>query len=94
MPSLLSDWSQTTCGLQRSMIGISGSNIGISAGHGRTIELRDAPVRVRGFSAKFPSTRAVVYNTFSVECHLASAQTHRALRAAGIDTRRTAGAAA
>src|SRR5271166_4316115 len=40
------------------------------------------------------STHAAVYNTFNVQRHLLSAQTHRALRAAAMTTWRTAVAAA
>jgi hypothetical protein len=43
---------------------------------------------------KFLSTHAAVYNTFNVQRHLISAQTHRTLRAAAMDTWRTAVAAA
>src|SRR5271157_2984989 len=43
---------------------------------------------------KFLSTHAAVYNTFNVQRHLTPAQTHRTLRAAAMDTWRTAVAAA
>ena len=43
-----------------------------------------------GSAQKFLSTHAAVYNTFNVQRHLTSAQTHRALRAAAMDTWRTA----
>src|SRR6202158_3051579 len=43
---------------------------------------------------KFLSTHAAVYNTFNVQRHLTSAQTHRALRSGARDTWRTAVAAA
>jgi len=43
---------------------------------------------------KFLSTHAAVYNTFNVQRHLVSAQTHRALRAEAMSTWRTAVAAA
>jgi putative transposase len=43
-----------------------------------------------GPAQKFLSTHAAVYNTFNVQRHLTSAQTHRALRAAAMDTWRTA----
>src|SRR6201998_3378474 len=47
-----------------------------------------------GSAQKFVSTHAAVYNTFNVQRHLTSAQTHRVLRAAAMDTWRTAVAAA
>ena len=47
-----------------------------------------------GSAQKFLSTHAAVYNTFNVQRHLTSAQTHRVLRAAAMDTWRTALAAA
>jgi transposase-like protein len=47
-----------------------------------------------GSAQKFLSTHAAVYNTFNVQRHLTSAQTHRALRSAAMDTWRTAVAAA
>ena len=47
-----------------------------------------------GSAQKFLSTHAAVYNTFNVQRHLLSAQTHRALRAAAMTTWRTAVAAA
>ena len=47
-----------------------------------------------GSAQKFLSTHAAVYNIFNVQRHLSSAQTHRALRAAAMDTWRTAVAAA
>jgi transposase-like protein len=43
-----------------------------------------------GSAQKFLSTHAAVYNTFDVQRHLASAQTHRVLRAAAMDTWQTA----
>ena len=43
-----------------------------------------------GSAQKFLSTHAAAYNTFNVQRHLTSAQTHRALRAAAMDTWRTA----
>src|SRR5580698_6412811 len=47
-----------------------------------------------GSAQKFLSTHAAVYNTFNVQRHLTSTQTHRMLRAAAMDTWRTAVAAA
>ena len=47
-----------------------------------------------GSAQKFLSTHAVVYNTFNVQRHLTSAQTHRVLRAAAMTTWREAAAAA
>ena len=43
---------------------------------------------------RFLSTHAAVYNTFNVQRHLISAQTHRALRTVAMTTWRTAVAAA
>jgi|SRR5208283_4639745 len=47
-----------------------------------------------GSAQKFLSTHAAVYNTFNVQRHLISAQTHRALRGVAMTTWRTAVAAA
>ena len=47
-----------------------------------------------GSAQKFLSTHADVYNTFNVQRHLTSAQTHRTLRAAAMNTWREAAAAA
>jgi transposase-like protein len=47
-----------------------------------------------GSAQKFLSTHAAVYNTFNAQRHLTSAQTHHVLRAAAMDTWRTAVAAA
>jgi hypothetical protein len=47
-----------------------------------------------GSAQKFHSMHAAVYNTFNVQHHLTSAQTHRVLRAAAMETWRTALAAA
>jgi putative transposase len=47
-----------------------------------------------GSAQRFLSTHAAVYNTFNVQRHLTSAQTHRTLRAAAMSTWRTAVAAA
>jgi putative transposase len=46
-----------------------------------------------GSAQKFLSTHAAVYNVFNVQRHLTSAQTHQVLRAAAMDTWRTAVAA-
>jgi putative transposase len=43
---------------------------------------------------KFLSAHAAVYNTFNVQRHLTSAQTHSTLRAAALNTWREAVAAA
>jgi putative transposase len=43
---------------------------------------------------KFPSAHAAVYNTFNVQRHLTSAQSHRVLRAAAMSTWREVVAAA
>ena len=40
----------------------------------------------RGSAQRFLSTHAAVYNTFNVQCHLTSIQTHRALRVTAMDT--------
>jgi transposase-like protein len=47
-----------------------------------------------GSAQKFLSIHAAVHNTFNVQRHLASAQTHRTLRAAAMTTWREAVAAA
>jgi transposase-like protein len=47
-----------------------------------------------GSAQKFLSIHAAVYNTFNVQRHLASAQTHRTLRAVAMSTWREAVAAA
>src|SRR5450432_4064507 len=47
-----------------------------------------------GSARKFLSTHAAAYNTFNVQRHLTSARTHRAFRAAAINTWRDAVAAA
>jgi putative transposase len=47
-----------------------------------------------GSAQKFLSTHAAVYNNFNVQRHLTSAQTHRTLRAAAMNTWREAVAAA
>ena len=47
-----------------------------------------------GSAQKFLSTHAAVYNIFNVQRHLTSAQTHRTLRAAAMNTWREAAAAA
>jgi putative transposase len=40
----------------------------------------------QGSAQKFVSTHAAVYNTFNVQRHLTSAQTHRIFRAAAMNT--------
>ena len=47
-----------------------------------------------GSAQKFLSSHAAVYNTFNVQRHLTSAQTHRAFRASAMNAWRTAVAAA
>ncbi len=47
-----------------------------------------------GSAQKFLSSHAAVYNAFNVQRHLASAQTHRTLRAVAMSTLREAVAAA
>jgi putative transposase len=106
MPSFQSDWSQTTCDRTAPRSESLGSNAGMSADDGKTTELRirisrhDGGERKMqrfkspGSAQKFLSTHAAVYNTFDVQRHLTSAQTHRTLRAAAMDTWRTAVVAA
>jgi putative transposase len=43
-----------------------------------------------GSAQKFLSTHATAYNTFNVQRHLTSAQSHRVLRAAAMSTSREA----
>src|SRR6202521_4425072 len=43
-----------------------------------------------GSAQRFLSTHAATYNTFNVQGHLTSAKTHRAFRAAAMDTWRAA----
>ena len=52
------------------------------------------PFKGLGSTQKFLSTHAAVYNTFNVQRHLITAQTHRALRDVAMNTWRTAVAAA
>src|SRR5271166_1660545 len=106
MPLFQSGWSQTTCDHTAPRPGTWGSKAGTNGGDGRTTELRIRISRRGGGSArcsgsraagsaqKFLSTHAAVYNTFNVQRHLTSAQTHRTLRAAAMTTWRTAVAAA
>jgi putative transposase len=47
-----------------------------------------------GSSQKFLSTHAAVFNTFNVQRHLSSAQTHRTLRTVAMSTWREVVAAA
>src|SRR5271157_3513791 len=58
MPLFLSDWSPTTCGHTAPRSGILGSNAGMSAGDGRTIELRIRISRRGGASARCSGSRA------------------------------------
>jgi putative transposase len=90
----------------RAATSISASTICMNAGDGRTIGPRIRISRPDGGSAtcnasraraqaqKFLSTHAAVYNTFNVQRHLTSTQTHRVLRAAAMTTWREAVAAA
>jgi putative transposase len=68
-----------------------GPSIRISRRDGESESQR---VKSAGSAQKFLSTHADVYNTFNVQRHLTSAQTHRVLRAAAMTTRREAVAAA
>ncbi len=84
--------------------------LGIESRHGRgrwennRAENSHQPTRQRerkmqrfksaGSAQKFLSSHAAVYNTFNVQRHLTSAQTHRTLRAAAMNTWREAVAAA
>ncbi len=56
--SLLSGWSPTICGHTAPRLEISGSNAGMSAGDGRTIELRIRISRRGGGSARWSGSRA------------------------------------
>ncbi len=85
-------------------------DLGIESRHGRgrwennRAENSHQPTRRRerkmqrfksvGSAQKFLSSHAAVYNTFNVQRHLTSAQTHRTLRAAAMNTWREAVAAA
>src|SRR5271166_2704450 len=91
MPLFLSGWSPTTCDHTAPRSRSLGSNATMSAGDGRTIELRIRISRRGGGSARCSGSRArvqprnffphaAVYNTFNVQRHLTSAQTHRVLR--------------
>ena len=95
---LRSGWSRTTCGHTAQRPVISASNTCMRAGDGRTIGPRIRISRPDGGSArckrfksarsaqKFLSARAAVYNTFNVQRHLTSAQSHRLLRTAAMST--------
>jgi putative transposase len=50
--------------------------------------------KTAGSAQRFLSTHATVYNTFNVQRHLISAQSHRVLRAAAMTTWREVVAAA
>jgi putative transposase len=105
-PSSRSGWSPTICDHTAQPSMFLGSNAGMSAGDGKTIERRIRISQRGGGSArcsgsrarvqpgKFLSSHAAVYNIFNVQHHLTSAQTHRELRAVAMDTWRTAVAAA
>ncbi|MSP05590.1 MAG: IS6 family transposase, partial [Acetobacteraceae bacterium] len=56
----------------------------------RRRECKMGGFKSRGSAQSFLSTHAAVYATFNVQRHLTSARTHRAFRAAAIDTWRTA----
>ena len=102
----LSGWSRMICGPTAQRPSISASNAGMSAGDGRTIgpririsrpdggNARCSVSRARAQPRRFLSTHAAAYNTFNVQRHLTSAQSHRVLRAAAMTTWREAVAAA
>jgi transposase-like protein len=60
----------------------------------RRRELKMQRFKSAGSAQKFLSTHAAVFNTFNVQRHLTSAQTHRTLRAAAMNTWREAAAGA
>jgi transposase-like protein len=60
----------------------------------RRRERKTQGFKSRGSAQGFPSTHAAVHNTFNVQRHLTSAQTHRGFRAAAMDTWRAAVATA
>lgn len=60
----------------------------------RRRECKTQRFKSAGPAQKFLSIHAAVYNTFNVQRHLASAQTHRALRAVAMSTWREVVAAA
>ena len=64
------------------------------AGETRRRECKMQRFKSAGSAQKFLSTHAAVYNTFNVQRHLTSAQSHRVLRAAAMTTWREAVAAA
>jgi hypothetical protein len=55
---------------------------------------RGGGVATKGLDLKFLAPHAAVYNTFNVQRHLTSARTHRAFRAAAMNTWREAVTAA
>jgi hypothetical protein len=70
---------------------LSASKACMSAGDGRTIGSKVRERKMQRFKSarsaqKFLSTHAAVYNTFNVQRHLISAQSHRVLRAAAMIT--------
>jgi putative transposase len=93
-------WSRTTCGHTAQRPAISASSTCMSAAGGRTIGLRIRIERkMQRFKSacsaqKFLSAHAAMYNTFNVQRHLTSAQSHRVLRAAATSTWREVVAAA
>ena len=106
MPSFPNDWSPTICGHTAPPSVFLGSNAGMERGRWKNNRAENShrPTRRRerkmqrfksAVSAhEFLSTDAAVYDIFSVQRHLTSAQTHCALRAMAMSTWRTAVAAA
>ena len=60
MPSFLSNWSPTTCDRPAARSGLSGSCVAMSAGDGRTIELRIRISRRGDWNARCSGSRAQV----------------------------------
>ena len=74
--------------------GWKNNRVGNSRQPARRRERKMQRFKSAGSAQKFLSIHAAVYNTFNVQRHLASAQTHRTLRAVAMSTWREAVAAA